>query len=153
MCQAKIRVLTALMGMCVPGLLAAADPVPTPADISIIPKPASLRQTAGSFTVDAATAIGITPVSAEMKRIGSYLADLVAPAMGFKLAVGPVPSGEGNSIILKLDDARKDLGEEGYALTSKPRGWSSPRGSQPAYSMASRRCGNCCRRQSRVGKR
>ena len=94
---------------------ARAEAVP---EIRIIPKPASLRQAAGFFTLAAGTVVGITPATPEMQRLGQYLTELVAPATGFKLAVKSAAASKANGIVLKIDASRKDLGDEGYSLTA-----------------------------------
>ena len=97
-----------------------ADRVSAVPELSVIPKPASLRQSGGFFTLAAGTGVDITPATPEMQRLGQYLADLVAPATGFKLAVGSAGASNPNGIALKIDASRQDLGDEGYALTCTP---------------------------------
>jgi hexosaminidase len=94
--------------------------VPAAPELSVIPKPASLRLSAGDFTLAAGTVVGITPATPEMQRLGQYLAGLVAPATGFKLAVKSAAASMSGGIVLKIDTSRKELGDEGYALTVTP---------------------------------
>jgi hexosaminidase len=86
------------------------------AGISIIPKPSSLEVLPGAFILRADTVI---VAEAGVPAEADYLAEALAPATGWKLAVcelaensPPVES----AIVLLLDPDRTDLGDEGYSL-------------------------------------
>jgi hexosaminidase len=82
--------------------------------ISIIPRPVKLEKVEGSFTLTPETVI--VAKSKGVKPVAEYLRDLLAPAIGMKLAVkGSVPS-KSQAIVLQLDRSRSDLGDEGYTL-------------------------------------
>ena len=53
----------------------------------VIPLPVSAEANAGAFTLSAATGIYVEPGSAELRSIGQYLADRLAPATGYSLPV------------------------------------------------------------------
>lgn len=86
--------------------------------IRIIPMPRSIQPAAGSFALTSKTDILVH--SPELESVGQYLSDLLSPAMGMKLAVRSPPVPESRGIVLKLDQGRADLGQEGYALDCTP---------------------------------
>ena len=83
--------------------------------IAIVPKPVSMTIGEGAFELKKDTAIcagmGTLPES-------RYLADILEPAMGYRLNVSTEydASSTKNSIILSLDPSLSFLGEEGYRL-------------------------------------
>lgn len=84
----------------------------------IIPMPDSMQMTDGSFVLTDNKKIYIFPGSDEIKNIGQFLADRLAPATGYTLEVStetPV-AGSGN-IFLSIIDSDTTIGEEGYILT------------------------------------
>jgi hexosaminidase len=81
------------------------------ADVSIIPRPVSLTQQAGVFTLTSDTRI-----VAEDTALGNSLADALNPATGFKLEVSPSDRAA-NVIRLKLD-VSAGIPREGYRLES-----------------------------------
>jgi hexosaminidase len=87
----------------------------------VIPLPISAEANAGAFTLSAATGIYVEPGSAELRSIGQYLADRLAPATGYRLPVlettGPPASGH---IYLSTTSEDPGLGEESYELTVSP---------------------------------
>ena len=108
-----------------------AAPIPTPTptpptDTStpaltmggIIPMPASVTATGGTFTLTATANIYVEPGTAEMTAIGQYLADKLNPATGYGMqvltATGAPTEG---SIYLTTVGGDPALGEEGYELT------------------------------------
>ncbi len=93
-----------------------------PAEIRIIPKPATMNASGGFYSLTGATIVSYAPPSPEMIRLGQYLADLVAPATGLKLRVQLASSADSRGIVLRTDASRKDLGDEGYALVCNPKG-------------------------------
>jgi hexosaminidase len=81
---------------------------------SIIPQPVDIQPQEGFFELTPETAIITDPSS---QHRGEYLADTLAPAMGFRLSVRQQPVGDKPYIILKQNNALKDIGDEGYHLT------------------------------------
>lgn len=83
--------------------------------IQVIPRPATLTPGHGVFLFSPKTTIaagmGTEPEAA-------YLADELAPAMGFRMHVTPFGATAPSqvSIVLELDDSLKQLGDEGYRL-------------------------------------
>ncbi len=92
-----------------------------PTDLSkenIIPKPVSVVPTGDSFDLTDQTDIYIQGESAELLKIGQYLADKLNPSTGLGIEVKTtteVPA-SGN-IYLSLSENDTELGDEGYELT------------------------------------
>lgn len=87
--------------------------------VKVIPRPANVKSADGVFTLTGETII--VAGSPELTGMARYLADLLAPATGLKLAVqsaGPAEAG----IVLRLDAAANRLGDEGYTLVCSPKG-------------------------------
>lgn len=78
----------------------------------IVPRPGKMIPGTGVFTLTSATTILVTE---ETRGEGAYLAEFLAPATGFTLAVRE-GSEQPNSIVLRSGLDRDDLGEEGYTL-------------------------------------
>jgi hexosaminidase len=100
-------------------LLMAVEPT-KPSPCQIIPKPLKAEYQEGGYKLTEKTVIHVR--SAKLKHTGRYLAELLGPATGLKPEITSswfTPSG---GIILKLDDSREDLGEEGYLLRCTPKG-------------------------------
>lgn len=100
-------------------LLMAVEPT-KPSPCQIIPKPLKAEYQEGGYKLTEKTVIHAR--SAKLKDTGRYLAELLGPATGLKPEITSswfTPSG---GIILKLDDSREDLGEEGYLLRCTPKG-------------------------------
>jgi len=98
-------------------------PTDKPTSMSnVIPLPASVKATGGTFALTAAADIYVQPGTAELMSIGQYLADQLAPATGHRPEVletaGPPPAS--GSIYLTTADGDPALGEEGYELTVTP---------------------------------
>ena len=116
--------IAALLGL---GLVAscrpsAGRPGPAPvsgARISIIPAPVSLTVRSGAFALSDSTVIVVENGSDTTARIAEVLATQIRPATGFRMLVG-APATTGNSIVLRIDPALPDVGDEGYALTVTP---------------------------------
>lgn len=86
---------------------------------SIVPAPASVRTGGQPYEITAGTAVRVPAGSADARRIGTYLAELLRPATGYEL---PVTEGEGEGgIRLQLSGDDSGLGEEGYRLVSDPQ--------------------------------
>jgi hexosaminidase len=81
---------------------------------NLIPRPASLVATEGTFKLSSETPIQIDPANEEIKSLAAYLTTQLQNTLGFTLAVTHVNSGA-YSIKLELDDSA-DLGTEGYEL-------------------------------------
>ncbi len=80
-------------------------------EAAIIPLPASMTATGGTFVLSESTEIFLASEDQDLQKVGAYLQDLLAPATGFEL---PVQKETGNSgIILELDD---QLAAEAYSL-------------------------------------
>ena len=94
---------------------------PTPKDLAkenLIPKPAKLQATGSSFEWTQKTAIYVQAGNEEIKQIGNYLANLIAPATGFKTAVKSADNASNKKgISLVLSEKLESLGEEGYKLS------------------------------------
>ncbi|MEI7900361.1 MAG: beta-N-acetylhexosaminidase [bacterium] len=88
----------------------------------VIPKPLKIQQGEGAFILPEKTVISVKPSTPEMKAIGQYLADLLAPATGMKLDVKSPWFSKSSDLVLTLDAAQKDLGEEGYRLVCTLKG-------------------------------
>jgi hexosaminidase len=80
--------------------------------VSVIPKPGKVTVGSGVFTLTAATTIVVTKAT---RGEGQYLAELLAPATGFTLAVKE-GSEQANSIVLRSRLDNKAFGTEGYTL-------------------------------------
>ena len=91
---------------------------PLTSAIQVVPKPRQLQPAPGEYLLTPKTAIRIQ--SPELQEIGGYLAETMKGATGLQLAVGPATAADG--IVLKLDPARQDLGDEGYALACTAEG-------------------------------
>ena len=81
---------------------------------SVIPQPVNLQPREGFFEITPKTAI---LVEQSAQRLGETLADVLSPAMGYRLRVGQKASWGSRRIELKLDDSLTELGSEGYTLT------------------------------------
>ena len=83
----------------------------------VIPKPVSVIPATGTFTLSEKSTIFVTAESAEIMKIGMYLADKINPATGFGIAV---KSSKGDrsagNIYLALSSVDAQLGDEGYQL-------------------------------------
>jgi len=100
-------------------LLMAVEPS-KPSPCQIIPKPLKAEYREGGYKLTEKTVIHAR--SAKLKDTGRYLAELLGSAIGLNQEISSswfTPSG---GIILKLDDSREDLGEEGYLLRCTPKG-------------------------------
>jgi hexosaminidase len=92
----------------------------------LIPKPVSVTQAEGSYTIVAATTIVIPPAAPEVRSVADQLAKLLQAAIGSKIAIQEgIDAGRGG-ITLRLlqaeDNAESQLGGEGYHLRIAPDG-------------------------------
>ena len=85
----------------------------TPAAISVIPLPSSIKPRKGHFILDAATVLVADETTA---AAASALADAIRPAAGFIAKVAPAEPAKGSAIVFRLDPAMEKLGAEGYRL-------------------------------------
>ncbi|HEX9610842.1 MAG TPA: beta-N-acetylhexosaminidase [Gemmatimonadales bacterium] len=85
--------------------------------LSVIPQPVRLEPAPGAFVLTAATVIATDRAT---RDIGYTLADLVAPATGYRIAVRPLTAGAPRGIAIRLDTALARLGDEGYRLEVTP---------------------------------
>ncbi|HWL86552.1 MAG TPA: beta-N-acetylhexosaminidase [Polyangiaceae bacterium] len=84
---------------------------------NIVPAPVSVQSRSGQdFSLTAHTVIGAGACSAEVQRVGEYLAGLLRPATGFALPVRPVDATAHTGIVLLLGGANAQVGTEGYEL-------------------------------------
>jgi hexosaminidase len=87
--------------------------------LSVLPQPVRLEPASGVFVLTASTIIATDRAT---RDIGYTLADLVAPATGYRIAVRPLPAGAGatRGIAIRLDPTLARLGDEGYRLEVTP---------------------------------
>lgn len=100
---------------------AAAAPSKPAAPRVLLPQPVKKTEAEGFFLLTEKTVIHTT--TSELAWEGRYLTELLGPATGFNLAVetGAAPD-KSNRIMLALDAARNDLGDEGYSMDVTTRG-------------------------------
>ncbi|MGV9266944.1 family 20 glycosylhydrolase [Kitasatospora sp. NPDC003701] len=94
-----------------------ASAAPAPA-AAVVPQPVS--QLAGQgpgFTLTAATRIAVLSGDSASVGVGTYLADLLAPATGYTLQVVGGTSAPANAVVLD-PGGPESLGAEGYTLSS-----------------------------------
>lgn len=84
----------------------------------VVPAPASVRPGGSPYTLTPATAIRVDEDSAEGRRIGTYLAQVLQPSTGYALPVTDDYSP--GAIRLRLRASERGLGDEGYRLESSP---------------------------------
>ncbi|MFN8876123.1 MAG: beta-N-acetylhexosaminidase [Gemmatimonadota bacterium] len=97
-------------------LPAAACVAPTRA---IIPAPVSVTPLPGCFEVSAGTIIA---AGRGADTVARQLADLLAPATGWRLRIADLDAARGARIELRLDASLDSLGPEGYRLDVGPNG-------------------------------
>ncbi len=99
------------------------SPTTTVASLSVIPRPAEVTLSGGTFTLTERTQILVEPATSELVAIAQYLADHLRLATGYPF---PVQAGTGappeGGILLTLSGSDPSLGEEGYELTITPIG-------------------------------
>lgn len=85
---------------------------------AILPKPVSVTAFGSSFELNANTKIFVKGESAELLKIGHYLANLIKPATGFDLKVitSTPKKPKSNYIYLTISGLESELGTEGYKL-------------------------------------
>lgn len=90
------------------------------APCQIIPRPQRAEYLDGGYQLTERTVIYAR--SDKLKATAQYLAELLRPATGLILKVASPRSMPSGGVVLKLDDSRVDLGEEGYLLHCTPKG-------------------------------
>jgi hexosaminidase len=80
--------------------------------LSIVPQPVSVTRHDGAFALSPRTPV---IVADSTRDLGNRLADMLAPATGWRLAVRTGPPTAG-AIVLRVDPSLTDLGTEGYRL-------------------------------------
>ena len=89
---------------------------------NLIPLPVSIKPREGTYTLGSDVAIFVQPDREEIRLVGQFLADRLRPASGFELPVLSAEVASTSGILLTMDGARADLGEEGYELVVEPNG-------------------------------
>jgi hexosaminidase len=96
----------------------APEPSPRAATHAVIPVPLHIEMVpADTFTVDTTTVIVAVPADAEATRIAHYLASLIGTTRETTPRVVAPPAAAEGAIVLLIDAARADLGDEGYEVT------------------------------------
>ena len=86
--------------------------------VSLVPQPMQIQLGQGAFILKPTTVI---VAGGSARPVGQYLADTLAPATGFNLAIKEVALQSGSQFVLLLDVAALDrLGPEGYELKVMP---------------------------------
>lgn len=90
---------------------------------SLIPKPASVVFSRGSYQLRSETTIAVEPGTPEVLAIGQYLADALSTPTGFTFkVVEKAQSLAQKQITLLIVADAPDLGKEGYSLSVTPLG-------------------------------
>jgi len=89
---------------------------------NLIPFPASIKSGQGTYTLPSNAAICVQPDREETHLVGGFLADCLRPATGFELPVISAETASTGGILLTIDGAGADLGEEGYELVVETDG-------------------------------
>ncbi|WP_435855585.1 beta-N-acetylhexosaminidase [Streptomyces microflavus] len=84
----------------------------------LVPVPAKVVPGGSPYAITSTTPVRVAGGSGEVRRIGTYLAELLRPATGYALPVTGRPGPGG--IRLELGSRDRSLGEEGYRLRSTP---------------------------------
>jgi hexosaminidase len=89
---------------------------------NLIPLPALIKPDQRTYTLHSDTAIFVQPDREEIRLIGQFLADRLRSATGFELPVLPTEANSSTGgILLTINEAGTDLGEEGYELDVEPK--------------------------------
>jgi hexosaminidase len=100
--------------------------------LSIIPQPLSLRQTAGNFVVGKKTIIYVDDNNTSLLKIGEMLSAQLKQLTGYDIKVNKLSGTLGSDVIILTQKGATDsLGEEGYDMSVKS-GKAIIRGLQPA---------------------
>jgi hexosaminidase len=82
--------------------------------LSIVPRPARMTRTTGTFVLTPGT---VVVTDRATRQVGHQLADWLFPAAGYRLAVLGAAGSAARVISLRLDSSLSQLGDEGYRLT------------------------------------
>ncbi|HEX5473510.1 MAG TPA: beta-N-acetylhexosaminidase, partial [Vicinamibacterales bacterium] len=110
------RAMRLLISIFATAVLMAAAAAAQPA-VSVIPRPVSVTEHAGHFTITPRTVIWTDAASAP---VGRQLARYLEPAMGFTLRVKVGGARPARAIALRRDRSLGRLGPEGYLLEVRP---------------------------------
>ncbi len=89
--------------------------------LSIIPKPLSVRETPGNFIIGKKTKIYVDGNNNSLKKIGEMLSAQLKIETGYDISVNEKPGNAmRNAIFLTQNDASNTLGTEGYNLSVSP---------------------------------
>ncbi len=91
-----------------------------PDSYSIIPKPVEVVMLEGSFTIDKATELSVSPLTPETEKAAGFLAALLRRSTLFPLPLNE-RSGAGRNSITLLIDTAAGTGEDGYLLEVTPK--------------------------------
>jgi hexosaminidase len=119
------RSLPILFMMLLIGLIAcnnenAGTDVAAPTLANLIPKPVTVNQGTGKFTLNDKTVIALAPGNGEMLRIATYLAAKLKPATGFSFTIDS--SGKAASSIALNLITDSSLTDEGYEMKISENG-------------------------------
>jgi hexosaminidase len=90
----------------------------SPASLSLVPQPAKVTLSAGSYMLSTASRIVADATACDTSR---YLAESLQPSLGARLATDSSTAvAASRPIILKIDSALTRLGKEGYQLNITP---------------------------------
>jgi hexosaminidase len=104
---------------------------------SVVPAPVRLESRSGAFAIKPSTRIVILDGRVDLLPMASYLKDMIARPTGYDLGIdapgGPAgaAAAPAGSIVLRLEDLRDRLGDEGYLL-DVGTGGIEVRGASPA---------------------
>lgn len=89
--------------------------------LSIIPKPLSLKETQGNFIIGKKTKIYVDENNSSLKKIGEMLSAQLKLETGYDISVNEKPGNSiRNAIVLTQNNASDTLGPEGYNLSVSP---------------------------------
>jgi hexosaminidase len=102
---------------------AAAGPSAASPYRALIPRPVRAQPSPGAFTLDARTRVVVKPASAELRRVGEYLAERLADVSGVEPSVGTARGTlDPGAILLTTRAQAPTLGAEGYELRVRRAG-------------------------------
>lgn len=89
--------------------------------LSIIPKPLSVKETAGNFTIGKKTKIYVDGNNKSLKKIGEMLSAQLKLETGYDVSVNEKPVNTMKNVIILTENAADTLGAEGYNLSVSPQ--------------------------------
>ena len=87
---------------------------------SLIPKPVTIEDNPGYFTLTEKTKLFYGEDNDELKKVATYFKELIKPATGYDLEILPESEKKNRNTISFLIDENSDLGKEGYELKIYP---------------------------------